>query len=145
MKTLILALIFLSCQPKDHSPENALKHFIEARMERIISKDEVLSLVTGKFKQAIEALNDEEFSQFADLKSVKKDGFKILSKTCQGKTCYVTYVLTYKKLTNDKASAISENKKIAELVFEEGKWLIAEVSNLKTYVESLAPIEPLNP
>jgi hypothetical protein len=34
-------------------------------------------------------------------------------------------------------------KKIAELNLVEGRWLIADVSNVKTYHEAMHPIEPL--
>ena len=41
---------------------------------------------------------------------------------------------------NDKAAFSSEVKKIAELNLVTGKWLIADVTNIKTYHESLDPI-----
>jgi SepF-like predicted cell division protein (DUF552 family) len=43
---------------------------------------------------------------------------------------------------NDKATFTSEVKKIAEIVNENGNWLIADVSNIKTYHEALEPINP---
>jgi hypothetical protein len=147
MKLMIMALsiLVISCQTKLDSPEEAVENFIKIRMEKVITKEEVLSKVTGKLKEAIESLSDDEFIQFADLRKFQKNSFKVISKTCQAKKCFVTYTLGYESINEGKATAISESKKIAEVEHIEGKWLIAEVSNLKTYVESLAPIEPLNP
>lgn len=93
-------------------------------------------------KQSFEIMSDEDFNKFADLRSIRSDSFKILSKSCQEKKCFVTYSVAY-KTKNEEASFSSEVKKIAELVLIEGKWLIADVSNIKTYHESLEPISAL--
>jgi hypothetical protein len=144
MRFIWLLILLVACQPELDSPDMALKEFIEDRMERVVTKDYVLSRVTGKLKEAVENLAEEDFTKFSDLTAYQKKSFKIVSKTCQDKKCFITYTLSYSSMEKDKAVAKSESKKIAEVVLVEGKWLIAEVSNLKTYVESLAPIEPLN-
>jgi hypothetical protein len=143
-KFLLLCLfIFASCIEDNHTPESALKEMIETRMGKIVSRDEVLDQVTGPMKASVENMSDEDFNKFADLTNVEKNSFKILSKSCQEKKCFVTYSIAYKTKQEDKATFTSEVKKIAEIIFIEGKWLISDVSNIKTYHESLEPINPL--
>ena len=88
-------------------------------------------------------MSDEDFIKFSDLKNVERNSFKVLSKSCQEKKCFVTYSLAYTTNTDGKAMFISEVKKIAEILNIDGKWLISDVSNIKTYHESLEPINPL--
>jgi len=126
----------------DLSPEGTLKTFIEARMGSVVTKDFILERTTGTMRQSLENISEEEFNKFADLRNVQKDSFKILSKSCQEKKCYLTYSVAYRTKDDDKTKFTSEVKKIAEIVNENGKWLIADVSNIKTYHESLEPINP---
>jgi hypothetical protein len=143
MKFILCALILLtSCVKDDLSPEGTLKTFIEARMGSVVTKDFILERTTGKMRQSLENISEEEFNKFADLRNVQRDSFKILSKSCQDKKCYLTYSVAYRTKEDDKTKFTSEVKKIAEIVNENGKWLIADVSNIKTYHESLEPINP---
>lgn len=144
MKYLVLILLMVSCLSKSDSPEAALKEFIDNRLEKIVSKDFILDRTTGALRTSLESMNEEEFSRFADLRGFKKDSFKILSKNCQDKKCYVTYSLGYHQKSDASTSWQSEVKKIAEILWIEGKWLIADVSNIKTYHEASQSIE-INP
>lgn len=135
-------LILVSCIKDDMSPEGALRTFTEARMGNVVTREYVLDRVTGKMKQSFEIMSDEDFDKFADLRNVQKDSFKVLSKSCQEKKCFVTYSIAY-KTKGDGANFLSEVKKIAEMLLVNNKWLIADVSNVKTYHESLDPISPL--
>ncbi|MBY0517767.1 MAG: hypothetical protein K2P81_12730 [Bacteriovoracaceae bacterium] len=144
MKYLVMLLIFTGCFSKSDSPEGVLKDFVEARLERIVGRDFLIDHTTGKMRVSIESMNDEEFGKFADLSSYKKDSFKIISKSCQEKRCYLTYSLGYRKRSEGKTSWTSEVKKIAEVLWIEGKWLISDVSNIKTYHETSESIE-VNP
>jgi hypothetical protein len=108
----------------------------------VVTREFVLERVTGTMKQSLENISDEEFTKFADLRHVKKDSFKVLSKSCQEKKCFLTYSLAYQTSHNDKTTFTTEVKKIAEVVSENGKWLISDVSNIKTYHEALEPINP---
>lgn len=140
---LPLLLILTSCLEDNSSPESSLKNFVESRMGSLVTREYVLERVTGKMRQSLTNISDEEFNKFADLRNVKKDSFKILSKSCQDKKCFVTYSIGYQTMEKDQAAFVTEVKKIAEIQNENGKWLIAEVSNIKTYHESLEPINPL--
>lgn len=146
MKWFIFVLFLATACLKDDvsTPEGALKSFIESRMDTLVTRDFVLERVSGKMKQSLENITDEEFTKFADMRGVKKDSFKVLSRSCQEKTCYLTYSVSYRTTDDkdEKTAYTSEVKKIAEVVNENGKWLIADVSNIKTYHESLEPINP---
>ena len=144
MKWILPLLIFLTaCLSDNLSPESALKTFVEARMGQVVTREFILERVTGKLRQVVENINEDEFTKFADLRSVKKDSFKILSKSCQEKKCFITYSISYLTRDNDKTRFSSDVKKIAEVVNQDGKWLIADVSNIKTYHEAMEPINPL--
>jgi hypothetical protein len=140
---LLAAFFMLSCMEDKLSPESALKNFVEARFDAVVTKNFILERVTGKLKQGLENTTDEEFAKFSDLRNMKKDSFKILTKSCQEKQCFITYSVSYKTFQNDKSAFSTEVKKIAELEMIDGKWLIADVSNVKTYVEAIDPINPL--
>ena len=141
MKTVILSLLFVlaSCIEESLTPESALKNFVEARIGSVVTRQFVLERVTGPMRQSFEVMDDKDFEKFADLRNVKKDSFKIISKSCQEKKCFITYSVGY-KTDAEGAKYSSEVKKIAEVNLVEGKWLIADVSNIKTYHESLEPI-----
>jgi hypothetical protein len=139
---LSMLLILTSCLQDDLSPEAALKTFVESRIGHVVTRDFVLERVTGKMKQSLENISDEEFTKFADLRNVEKSSFKILSKSCQEKTCFLTYSVSYRTMKEEKSAFNSEVKKIAEVINENGKWLIADVSNIKTYHEALESINP---
>ena len=53
---------------------------------------------------------------------------------------FIVYVISYKTLEEKKAKFTSEIKKIAIVEEVEGKWIIMDVSNVRTYHESSEPI-----
>lgn len=140
-KILLITLCFftLACMDENHTPEGALKEFVDARIGKMVTREYVLERVSGKMKQSFENMSDEDFVKFADLRNVKRSSFKVLSKSCQEKKCFLTYLIGYK--TNEEF--ISEVKKIAELSHIDGKWYIEDISNIKTYHESIEPLNPL--
>jgi len=144
MRKIILSslLIMSACVQSDRTPEAALKDFIESRVGQVVDKSFVLERVTGKMLQSFENMSDEDFEKFADMRNIKAENFKILSKSCQEKKCYVTYSIAYLTKKDDKAQTISEVKKIAEMLQVENRWLISDVSNIKTYHENLEPLNP---
>jgi len=143
MKWILSMLIILTACVQDNlSPESALQTFVEARIGNVVTRDYVLSRVTGKMRHSLENITDEEFNKFADLRDVKRNSFKILTKSCDEKKCFITYSISYQTKQEDVTAFTSEVKKIAEIVNENGKWLISDVSNVKTYHESLESINP---
>jgi hypothetical protein len=144
MRLISLLSLFLiySCFDDNLSPEAALKNFTEARIGNVVTRQFIVERVTGKMKVSFETMDEETFKKFADLRHVKKGSFKIVSKSCQDKKCFLTYQIAYNS-TNETGKYESEVKKIAELNLVEGRWLIADVSNIKTYIEAQDPINPL--
>lgn len=145
MKIILLAFLFIftACLKTEMGPEAALRDFVESRIGQVIAKDFILERVTGRMLQSFENMSDEDFTKFADMQNIKADSFKILSKSCQEKKCFITYSVSYLTSKDGKRQFSSEVKKIAEMSLLDGKWLIADVSNIKTYHESLEPINPL--
>lgn len=141
---IFFLLTAISCVQDNLSPESALRSFVELRMGNVVTRESILKLVTGKMRQSLENISDEDFLRFADLRNVKKDSLKIVSKSCQEKKCFITYALSYQTKKDDKTIFVTEVKKIAEVINEGGRWLVADVSNIKTYHESLEPILPLD-
>lgn len=141
--TLLFLFLAVGCLNDDLTPEAALKSFVEARMGNVVTREYVLEKVTGKMRQSLENISDEDFEKFADLRNVKKDSFKVLTKACQEKKCFVTYSVSYTTQNNEENKYTTEVKKIAEIMNEDGKWLISDVSNVKTYHEALETINPL--
>ncbi len=136
---LPLLVILTSCVEDKKTPESALKSFIEEQIGKVVTKNFVMERVTGKMAAIIGSMSETDFQKFADLRNMERSSFKILSKSCQDKKCFLTYAIAYK---TDKTFS-TEVKKIAEIISIEGKWLIADVSNIKTYHEAMEPISPL--
>lgn len=145
MNKLFFVFLFIltACFDKDLSPESALKDFVDSRIGTIVTRDFITERVTGKMLQSFENMSEEDFNKFADMKNIKPDSFKILSKSCQDKKCFITYSVGFLTKEGEKTTFVSEVKKIAELVQVENKWLIADVTNIKTYHESKEAINPL--
>ena len=144
MKLIYLFIFVLfACEIETGTPESQVQDFIEARVSHVVSREFVLSRTTGKLKEIIENMSDEDFTKFSDLRQHQKSSFKIHSKSCKEKKCFVTYSLGYKTISNDKPTSMTEVKKIAELEFIEGQWLINDVSNIKSYIESYEAIDAL--
>lgn len=144
MKYLFLLFLLTSCFESGNSPESALKDFIQLRLDKTLSRGDVLERLTGKMRISVESMEDADFEKFADLSKYKRESLRIISKSCQEKRCYLTYALSYRTTSDNKATWSSEVKKIVELQWVDGKWLIADVSNIKTYHESSESIE-VNP
>ncbi len=141
MRPILLLLLLASCLNRADSPEAALREFVDLRLEKIVSRTEVLQRTTGKLNSSIDAMSDEEFSKFSDLKKFRRESFRVLSKSCVEKRCYLTYSLGYRQMGEKTVAWSSEVKKIAEVQWLDGKWLIADVSNVKTYHEANEAIE----
>jgi hypothetical protein len=141
--SIFILFIFASCMNEPVSPEGALKEFVESRFGNNVTRQFFLDKVTGEMKKSLKHMEEEDFQKFADLRYIKQDSFKILAKSCQERKCFLTYSVAYKS-TFDESAFASEVKKIAEIVQVEEKWLISNVSNIKTFHEALVPINPLD-
>jgi hypothetical protein len=143
---LLLLLILVSCNNGASSPEGLVKMFVSDSVKGKVNRDYYEDFTTGSLLEASRDLTDEEIekSSFDGIKSVKT---KIISKNCSEDKCILTYIVTYLTKTDledkSKTDFSTEVKKIAEVEKEGDIWKIAQVKNVKTYHESLKPINPL--
>tara|TARA_Y100000768_G_C23975431_1_gene682788 strand:- start:1268 stop:1675 length:408 start_codon:yes stop_codon:yes gene_type:complete len=124
-----------SCN-KESTPESALEDFINYRFESGQSKEDILEMTTGPLYEKLNSLTEEELQKFTDVKDLSKRRLKVLIKNCEEDTCYLTYVLRYVKGNETPRDYSVEVKKIAQVNKVEEKWLLSDVSNVKTYIES---------
>ena len=137
MKFLSLALIllFAGCN-KESTPESALEDFINYRFENGQSREDILEMTTGVLNEKLSAMSEEDLNKFTDVKNLSKRRLKVLIKNCEEDTCYLTYVLRYVQGKEAPRDYSVEVKKIAQVNKVEEKWLLSDVSNVKTYIES---------
>ena len=97
-------------------------------------------------KESIEKLTEEEFEDYRNFSRVKDAKVDIQKKLCSSDAkCALTYVIKYdyKASEKDGSDFKSEVKKVANLVKVDEAWKIEDVSNIKTYHESVKPINAL--
>ena len=140
MKYILIFLFLVSCQSTPRGPEQALNDFIEARYEKRLNRDFILENTGGDFRKEFENAKEEAIETFGLSPITTKPKLEVLRKVCQVKKCTLTYVISYKTLEEKKAKFTSEIKKIAIVEEVEGKWIIMDVSNVRTYHESSEPI-----
>lgn len=133
--SVFLLLFMISCN-KESTPESALEDFINYRFESGQSKEDILEMTTGPLYEKLNSLTEEELQKFTDVKDLTKRRLKVLIKNCEEDTCYLTYVLRYVKGNETPRDYSVEVKKIAQVNKVEEKWLLSDVSNVKTYIES---------
>lgn len=139
----LLILIFASCN-KDSSPEGALKEFVDLGIGQKVNRELIQEKLTGKALSTFQEMSEEEFESFSNMQNIQADSFKVITKRCEEENkCTLTYSIGYTTKQDDKAKFVSEVKKIAEVVLVNEKWLISEVNNVKTYHESLEPLNPV--
>ena len=146
MKYVLMMMIVFGCSKDITTPEGLLSKFTKDITTQKMSRDYYYEHTTGKMKEDIEALSDEEFEKYRDLSRVKGVKIDILKKNCSGATsCTLTYIIKYEfsKAEKETTNFKSEVKKVAKLVQTEKEWKIEEVSNIKTYHESVEPINAL--
>lgn len=137
---LIIPLIALiSCQ-KESSPEGALNKLVSTRFSSS-SRSDVMEVVTGKLKEQLESMDDEKIKHFLDSEGLKKRKLKITLKNCEKEKCFLTYILKYNDSRPQGSKFEVEVKKIAQIEKVENTWLVSDINNLKTYIESKDAIE----
>lgn len=133
--TLVLLLLLVGCI-KESTPESALEDFINYRFQSGQSKEDILEMTTGPLLDKLNEMSDEDLEKYIDVKDLKKRKLKVLIKNCEEETCYLTYVLRYVKGKESPKDFSVEVKKIAQVNKVKDKWLLADVSNVKTYIEA---------
>ncbi|MEW6055867.1 MAG: hypothetical protein AB1540_04560 [Bdellovibrionota bacterium] len=123
-------------QMKD-SPQKTLSDYV-SRSFAIKNPEEkrtLLEFTTGKVKSTLEKLDDGSFKAHFIDKKREFISLKVKDERALGEGKFsVTYELTYLTKSSESENKIT-NKKHAVFVKEDGKWLISEVQNLKTFIE----------
>lgn len=145
MKFILMILFLVSCTKDIKTPEGLLAKFTEDITTKNMDRDYYYKYTTGKMKESIEKLTDEEFEEFRNLSRVKNSRVDIQKKNCTEQKCSLTYIIKYDyQGSESKENEFkSEVKKVANLVKVEETWKIEDVSNIKTYHESVKPIDAL--
>ncbi len=138
---LVLLLIITACK-SEYGPQESIKNYINYRFSSNQTKTETLSLLTGQLYSEIEKMDDKEFEQFSNVSEIKKKKFKILTNNCGQIKCFITYIVKYEKFDKKNKSFLVDTKKVAELLYVDNEWKISDVSNIKTFYNSLEEIAP---
>jgi hypothetical protein len=139
--TLLIIIFSLSACTKDATtPEGMLVQFSKKITLQKMSREFFYENTTGKMKKVIEDLNDEDFEKFRDLMKIKNQKITVSKKICSNDKCSLTYIIKYEQHSKEAKEFKSEVKKVASMEKIENKWLIADVSNIKTYHESVNPL-----
>lgn len=137
MKYLILIslFVFAGCAKKDNS-ETVLKSFINDFFSQKMTKSDYLDYLAGSLYEEVDAMSDEDFSEYIVTGNYKKKKFKILLKSCSDDHCNLTYILKYAQKGSENEKYNVDVKKIAQLDKIDGQWKIMNITNAKTYIES---------
>jgi len=135
---LVLSTLIVSCR-KEKTAENALIDFISYRFQESQSRDVLLEKTRGRLKDLIASMDEVEFKKFASVDKLQKKSFNIVLENCKEDICFITYTLSYVDFKDDKKREAKFNvdvKKIAKIERENEDWLISDVQNVKTYINS---------
>jgi hypothetical protein len=134
--SILLSVLFLFGCNKKSTPETALEDFINYRFESGQSREDILEMTTGVLSEKIGSMTEEDLKKFLDVENLSKRRLKVLIKNCEESTCYLTYVLRYVQGKENPKDYSVEVKKIAQVNKVEEKWLLADVTSVKTFIEA---------
>lgn len=140
----LICILFLaiSCDSKHQGPAETLTRFVDYRFSDSQNKEGLLRFMTSKASEEIAAMNDEDLKSLFKTEKFRKRNFKIISEKCTQDQCFMTYVLEYDVLaTNSARDFVTEVKKIAELQKIGEEWKVANIDNIKTFIDATRPID----
>ncbi|MFG1493191.1 hypothetical protein ACRXCV_00915 [Halobacteriovorax sp. GFR7] len=136
-KYLIILLVFISCN-SNKSPEGVLRSFIEKRLNDEIKVDDLEDYLTGSLlEEYTQALNDDP-KKLNEMSKFEKSRLSIVYKNCSGDECSITYSVSYDDEATDgktKQDVSISVKKIALIIKKDDKWLISDISDVKSFYE----------
>ena len=138
---LISTLAMFACTKK-LGPDESLRDFVGKSIRGEFSRDSLLESTTGNLNAELANLDEEEMNKYLRMEGASHESFRINLKNCEGNTCFLTYTLKYEQSKDGQKTFDVELKKMAELRKVEEKWLLADVTDIKTYYEAEQPIEP---
>lgn len=138
---LIMLTLSVGCTKK-LGPDESLKAFVVKSVRGEFDREELLEATTGTLRAELESLNEEEMAKYLKFEGASHESFRINLKSCEQSKCHLTYTLKYERSNEGTKTFDVELKKIAELHLVNEKWLLADVTDIKTYYEAHQPIEP---
>ncbi len=143
-KILLLCLItFVSTScTKKLGPDGSVREIVKLSISGKMAKDKILSATTSPLKDELAALSEEDMSKYLKVEGASKDSFQINLSNCEETVCYLTYTLKYDTSKDGVKTFEVELKKMAEMKKVDEKWLLADITDIKTYYEAQQPIEP---
>lgn len=145
MKHYLLLTLFLAFSfgcTKKLGPEESLREFVRLSINGKMDKSTLLESTTGELKAELDALDEEQMGKYLKVEGASRDSFRVNLNNCQPTICYLTYTLKYEQSSNGSKSFDVELKKMAELRLVEERWLLADITDIKTYYQAEQPIEP---
>lgn len=148
--TLLLSLFsllsFVSCSRSD-DPESVLREYIDYRLSKNQKKDVLLSYTTDEMYEQTNAYTDEDFKEFEkQISNYHKKYVDVKHASCDELSCNLTYVIVYEIFDTTKAKKFDvEVKKIAEMINTDKGWKVANINNVKTFIDSVIPINVVVP
>lgn len=145
MKTktiLLVAIIAVFGCTKKMGPDESLRDFVHNSIRGNLTRDRLLGATTGKLRDELDQLGEEEIAKYLKFTGASRESFRINLKNCESNICYLTYTLKYDLAKDGVKTFEVELKKMAELRLVDEKWLLADVTDIKTFYGSEQPIEP---
>ncbi len=139
---IIVTIVGLSSCSKKLGPEESLREFVRLSISGKMNKGTLLDTTTGQLRTDLEALDEDQMAKYLKVEGATRDSFRVNLSNCQPKVCYLTYTLKYEQATNGVKAFEVELKKMAELRLEDENWLLADITDIKTYYQAEQPIEP---
>jgi hypothetical protein len=137
---IALALITSACSQNSevpNDPKKVLNAYISKSfaVKGAADRAELVALLTRDAKARLSAWSDEQFRQaFIDN---KREFVKLVfteSKNSSPTETYITYELTYVDQNKGSGAKVTQ-KKMAQLIQDDGKWMISDVQSIKEMVE----------
>lgn len=144
-KLLLLVFVFalFGCDKGAKTPEGLIKKYVTEITTTKVDKDFFEKHTTGDLWGKISELDEEEFKKFVNLGKIKNPKVDISNKICSGDSCTVTYIIKYNIADKKSTKFETEVKKVATVIKDGEFWKIAEVTNIKTFHDSIEPINAL--
>ena len=139
-----LMMLMIACDKGAKTPEGVLTKYMTDITSKKVDREYFAKYTSGKLLETVEALSDEEFIKFVDMSKIRNPQISISNKNCDGDKCSLTYIIKYDVVGGSTKQFESEVKKVATVEKDGEIWKISEVSNIKTYHESLVPINALD-
>ena len=142
VNSLLISLFYLVGCTKSNDPEKTLKEFVEYSFSENQKKSFYLENTAGLLKEKIVAMSDDDIKKFFNVTDLQKRTLLINQRKCSADTCFFTYTLTYNVNQDKQTKFEMEVNKIAELQRVGKKWVITNILNVKTSIDSKLPIIP---